>query len=80
MGTRSLEFATEEEREGWRKAFKKSKLYTPYFLVGVGVNFLLYFAGLDLSRNILWGGIVGLAVPMVTMFGLSELHYRLFMK
>jgi hypothetical protein len=43
---KNMEFASEEDRLGWQKAYKKSKWYTPYFLVGVGINFLLYKGGL----------------------------------
>ncbi|MFZ5642128.1 MAG: hypothetical protein ACOY46_00900 [Bacillota bacterium] len=75
---RILEFSSEEDRRGWLKAYRKSKLQIPYFLLGIGINFLLYLAGLDLSGNILAGGLIGLAIPMASMFFLSELHYRLF--
>ncbi len=75
-----LEFASEEDRAGWNKAFKKSKWYTPYFLVGVGINLLLYKLGVDLARNILLGALVGVAVPLGTMFLLTELHYQVFIK
>lgn len=78
--TRRLKFASEEDKKGWEKAYRKSKLFIPYFLVGIGINFILYLSGLDLSRNLLLGGIVGMAVPMATMFLLSELHYRLIME
>lgn len=74
-----LEFKSEEDMLNWEKAYRKSRLYIPYFLAGVGVNLLLYKAGLDLSRNLLLGAFVGLAVPFSTMFLFSELHYRLFM-
>lgn len=75
---REMEFQSEEERLGWEKAYRKSKWYTPYFLVGVGINYLLYRAGLNLSQNILVGFIVGVGVPIVSMFGLTELHYHFF--
>lgn len=74
-----LEFKSEEDMLNWEKAYRKSRLYIPYFLVGVGVNLLLYKAGLDLSRNLLLGALVGLAVPFATMFLFAELHYRLFL-
>ncbi|MFZ5646454.1 MAG: hypothetical protein ACOY30_02430 [Bacillota bacterium] len=77
---RVLEFSSEEDRRGWEKAYRKSKLHIPYFLFGIGVNFLLYFAGLDLSRDIFWGALIGLAIPMASMFILSELHYRLLIE
>jgi len=75
--TTRLEFASEADRAGWERAYRKSRWYLPYFFVGVGINFLLYFAGLDLSRNILLGSLVGLAVPMTTMLLLTELHFYL---
>lgn len=75
-----MEFASEEDRRYWERAYRKRRFYTLYFMVGVGINFLLYFAGLDLSRNILMGGIVGLAVPLASMFGLTELHSYLASK
>lgn len=76
--TRRLKFASEEDRIGWEKAYRKSKLFIPYFLVGIAINFILYLSGLDLSGNLLLGGLVGMIVPMATMFLLSELHYRIF--
>lgn len=75
-----MEFKSEEDRDGWLKAYRKSRFYTFYFMAGIGVNFILYFAGLDLSRNILLGSLVGLAVPLATMFGLTELHMYLLSK
>jgi hypothetical protein len=77
---RRLEFESEEEKEGWEKAFHKSKWYTPYFLLGVLINFILYRAGLDLSGNILHGMVVGTGVPIATMFIFTELHYRYFIQ
>jgi hypothetical protein len=75
---RELEFESEEDRIGWETAYRKSKWYLPYFLLGVVFNLLLYKAGLDLARNILLGSLVGIGVPIATMFLLTELHYRLF--
>ncbi|MCL6635830.1 MAG: hypothetical protein K6T29_08720 [Peptococcaceae bacterium] len=75
---RRLYFASEEDKKGWEKAYRKSKLFIPYFLVGIGINFILYLSGLDLSKNLLLGGLVGMLVPMAAMFLLSELHYRIF--
>lgn len=75
-----MEFATEEDRRGWERAYTKSRFYTLYFMVGVGINFVLYYAGLDLSRNILLGAAVGLAVPLASMFALTELHFYLLDK
>lgn len=75
---RQLEFESEEERIGWEKAFRKSKWYPFYFLLGVVFNLILYKAGLDLARNILLGSVVGIGVPIASMFLLTELHYRLF--
>lgn len=72
-----MEFASEEDRLGWEKAYRKSKWYTPYFLLGVGINFLLYKAGLDLSRNMLVGFIIGVGIPLLSMFVLAELHYQI---
>lgn len=72
-----LEFASEADRDGWQKAYRKTRWYTFYFLVGVGVNFLMYFAGLDLSRQIFWGALVGIGVPLSSMFLLTELHFYL---
>jgi len=72
-----LEFASEADRDGWQRAYRKSRWYVFYFLVGVSINFLLYFAGLDLSRNILLGALVGLAVPVAAMLLLTELHVYL---
>ncbi|MCL6639126.1 MAG: hypothetical protein K6T80_05515 [Firmicutes bacterium] len=76
--TRRLKFNSEEDKRGWEKAYRKSKLYMPYFLLGVGINFILYLSGLDLAKNLLLGGTIGIAVPMAAMFILSELHYRIF--
>lgn len=73
----SMEFDTEEDRRGWERAYRKSRLYTLYFMVGVGINFIFYFAGLDLSRNLLLGGVMGLAVPVAAMLGFTELHLYL---
>ncbi|EEG77434.1 hypothetical protein [Dethiobacter alkaliphilus] len=78
--TRKLEFESEEDKQAWHKAFKKSRWYTPYFLLGVFFNYLLYRAGLDLSQNILWGMIVGSGIPIATMFIFTEIHYRLFIE
>ncbi len=73
---RRYEFVSEEEKEIYQEMMKKRKLYTPYFLLGVGINLLLYYFGLDLSRQMLWGFIVGIGIPIITMFGFAELHYR----
>ncbi len=70
-------FKSEEEKHLWYRMQKKSKLYIPYFLLGVGINFILYFSGVDLSRNILWGALVGLGVPFASMFLFSEIHFRI---
>lgn len=78
--TRRMEFESEEERLGWEKAYRKSKWYTPYFLIGVLINYVLYRAGLDLSRNILWGMIIGTGIPIASMFLFAELHYRFFIE
>lgn len=75
-----LEFESDEDRRGWERAYRKSRFYTLYFMVGVGINFLLYYAGLDLSRNILLGAAMGLAVPLTSMFTLTELHFYLLNK
>ncbi|MBT9172515.1 MAG: hypothetical protein DDT21_00901 [Syntrophomonadaceae bacterium] len=72
-----LEFVSETDREGWRRAYRKSRWYMFYFMVGVGINLAMYFAGLDLSRNILLGALVGLAVPIASMLLLTELHFYL---
>lgn len=77
---RRMEFASEEDRIGWDKAYRKSKLYIPYFLVGIGINFLLYFAGLDLAKNLFMGALVGLVIPLASMYGLAELHHRFFIE
>lgn len=77
---RRMEFASEEDRIGWEKAYRKSKLYIPYFLAGIGINFLLFFAGLDLSKNLFMGALAGLAIPLASMYIFAELHYRLFME
>lgn len=74
---RRLYFKSEREKQLYRKMQKKSKLYIPYFLAGVGINFVLYFAGVDLSRNVVLGGLVGLGVPFASMFLFSEIHFRI---
>ncbi len=79
-GTRRLEFQSEEDKQQWEKAYRKSKWFVPYFLVGIGINFLLYKLGLDLSNNLFFGFLVGVGVPILTMFTLTELHYRVFFK
>lgn len=76
---RRMEFISEEDKKGWKKAYRKRKLYTPYFLVGVAVNALLYHLGLDLAADIFWGLAVGVGVPFLFMFFLAEVHYRIFM-
>ncbi|MFO7802354.1 MAG: hypothetical protein R6V55_08685 [Desulfovermiculus sp.] len=73
---RRLYFKDEEEKKLWYRMHKKSKLYIPYFLVGVAINFGLYFSGVDLSRDILMGSLVGMGVPLCSMFLLSEIHFR----
>ena len=75
---RRLEFASQEEKRGWEKAYRKRKLYMPYFLLGMAFNFLLYRLGLDLSQDILRGLLVGMGVPFLFMFLLTELHYHFF--
>lgn len=77
---RRMEFASEEDRRNWKKASRKRRLYLAYFLVGVGINAVLYLLGLDLSDDLLRGLLVGMGVPIATMFFLSELHYRLFVE
>lgn len=74
---RRYEFKSEEDKDQWEKLYRKSRLFMPYFLLGIGINFLLYFAGLDLSKNIILGAFVGLAIPFASMYLLSELHYRI---
>ncbi|UMZ73596.1 hypothetical protein [Natranaerofaba carboxydovora] len=75
--TRIYEFTSKEERDLWYRAYCKRKLYTPYFLLGVGINALLYKAGIDLSQDILLGFIVGIGIPFACMFLLSEIHFKL---
>jgi len=77
-GKRRLEFQSCEDMHKWEKAYCKSKWLIPYFLVGVGINLVLYRIGVDLSRNLGLGFLVGVGIPLVTMFLCSELHYRLF--
>ena len=72
-----MEFASEEDRAGWERTYRKSRWYTLYFLVGVGINLLLYLAGLDLDRQLFWGALVGIGVPLISMFLLTELHFWL---
>lgn len=74
---RRLYFKDEREKQLWFRMHKKSKLYIPYFLMGVGINFVLYFSGLDLSRDLLMGGLVGLGIPFTSMFLFSEIHFRI---
>lgn len=73
---RVYKFASKEERDLWYKAYRKKRLYTPYFLVGVAFNALLYRAGLNVGEDILLGFIVGLGLPFVTMLVFSELHFK----
>lgn len=73
---RRYEFKSAEDKAEWEKLYRKSRLFIPYFLAGVGINFVLYFAGLDLSKNLVMGTIVGLGVPLASMYIFSELHYR----
>lgn len=77
-GKRRLEFESEEDKKSWYKGYRKSKLFVPYFMVGIGINLLLYKLGLDLSRNLLLGLLVGVGIPILTMFSFTELHYRFF--
>ncbi|MEW6273863.1 MAG: hypothetical protein AB1556_01915 [Bacillota bacterium] len=74
---RRYEFKSEEDKLAWERLYKKSRLFMPYFLLGVGINFLLYLAGLDLSKNIILGSLVGIAVPFASMYLFSELHFRI---
>jgi hypothetical protein len=71
-------FKSEKEKMQWQRMHKKSKLYIPYFMLGIAINFGLYFAGVDLSKNIALGGAVGLGMPLVSMYFLSELHFRIW--
>lgn len=73
-------FETEMEKREWEKMHKKSKLYIPYFLLGIAINFGLYFVGVDLKSNILAGALVGLGVPLASMYILSELHFRILQR
>ena len=77
-GTRRMEFQSEEDMKHWEKAYRKSRWFVPYFFVGVGINLILYKMGLDLGRNLTIGFAVGVGVPILSMFALTELHYRVF--
>lgn len=79
-GKRRMEFQSKEDMRNWEKAYRKSKWFVPYFFVGIGINLLLYKLGLDLSRNLGLGFLVGVGIPVLSMFALTELHYRLFYK
>lgn len=79
-GTRRMEFQSREDMRSWEKAYRKSKLFVPYFFVGIGINFILYKSGVDLSQNLGLGFLVGVGVPVLSMLILTELHYRVFYK
>jgi len=54
--------------------------YNFYLLMGVGVNFLIYFTkpyGFDPGQSVLWGSLVGIGIPMCTMFAGVAIHKRL---
>ncbi|MGQ9825244.1 MAG: hypothetical protein ACUVSK_09640 [Desulfotomaculales bacterium] len=74
---RRYEFSSAEDRAQWERLYKKSRLFMPYFLAGVVINILLYLGGLDLSKNLVLGALVGLGVPLTTMYLFSEIHFRL---
>jgi len=62
-----------------RWELKKRMWYHIYLLIGVGINFILYFTkpyGFDPGVSIFWGSVFGLGIPMLTMFGLSYLHQK----
>ncbi|HSW36002.1 MAG TPA: hypothetical protein VLH18_05295 [Candidatus Limnocylindrales bacterium] len=72
-----LEFASETDRDNWQRASQKRPWYIFYFFLGIGINFLMYFAGLDLSRNIFLGALVGMGVPLSSMFLFTVVHFYL---
>ena len=77
---RRYEFDSEEDMREWEQIHRKSRLYIPYFLVGVGINLILHFAGLNLGKNIVMGSLVGMGVPFASMYLFSELHFRIARK
>ena len=77
---RRYEFKSAEDKAEWEKLYRKSRLFIPYFMAGVIINVLLYLAGLDLSKNIFLGALVGIGIPFASMYLFSELHYRIVSK
>ena len=54
--------------------------YMIYLCAGVGINFLIHFTkpfGLNPGESILLGSLLGLGIPLATMFSLSYIHHKL---
>ncbi|MCF8054422.1 MAG: hypothetical protein K9K75_04295 [Deltaproteobacteria bacterium] len=67
-----------QKRDSWEQ--QRRKWYNLYFFVGIGINFLLYFTkpfGFDPSGSIFWGSLLGIAIPLVTMFLCVALHKKM---
>lgn len=74
---KELDEATRTRLIRWEN--RKRMWYITYLLIGVGINFILYFTkpyGFDPGKSILWGNVFGIGIPLLTMFGLSYLHQK----
>ncbi len=85
---RRTQFQTEEEKEAYVEWLNKSRYYMRYFFLGVALNFMVYYLGMNynpaiiypMATNITVGFLVGIGVPMAVMFGGAELHYWIKVK
>lgn len=54
--------------------------YMIYLFAGVGINFVIHFTqpfGIIPGKSILWGSLLGLSIPLATMFIFSYVHQKL---
>lgn len=59
---------------------KKRMWYYIYLAIGVGINFVIHYTtpyGIDPGKSIFWGSLLGLGIPLVTMFILSYIHQKI---
>lgn len=63
--------------EYWEKS--RRKWYNIYFFSGIGINFIIYFTkpgGFDPSGSIFLGSLLGLGIPITTMFLFTYIHKK----
>ena len=63
--------------EKWERS--KRFWYNFYLFMGVGINFVIYFAkpyGFDPSNNVALGASVGLGIPLLSMFVGVYIHQK----